>query len=109
MIILVLAEQEGFTFGNGIKPTKKNSSDIFSINSHGTISYVGFIERMALGSHAKKIGGKETLKIDFEKYIAGYDNYIKTKEINRLNIVFKRFSKCRWWDSNPHALSDNRF
>lgn len=51
----------------------------------GTISYVGFIERMALGSHAKKIGGKETLKVDFEKYIAGYDNYIKTKEINRLN------------------------
>lgn len=47
---LTLAEQEGFTFGDGAKPTQKHTSDILTVNQDGTISYVGTVGRMALGS-----------------------------------------------------------
>ena len=69
---LSLAEQEGFTFGDGVKPTKKHSSDIFAVNSDGTISYVGTIGRTAIGSNA-------IFTVDFEKYISGFDSYVWKK------------------------------
>lgn len=47
---LMLAEQEGFTFGDGAKPTQKHTSDILAVNQDGTISHVGTVGRMAIGS-----------------------------------------------------------
>ncbi len=38
---------------------------------------------------------------------------VQTKKKTRINTVFLVFMRvllsCRWWDSNPHALADNRF
>ena len=68
---LALAETECFIFGDGVKPTDKHSSDIFAVNKDGTISYVGIVGRIAIGSKVTEIEGKKLLKVDFEKYIQG--------------------------------------
>ena len=72
---LTLAGNEGFTFGDGVKPTEKHSSDVFAVNDNGTISYVGIVGRTAIGSKVKETGGKEIVKVDFDKYISGDDDY----------------------------------
>ena len=72
---LTLAENEGFTFGDGIKLTEKHSSDVFAVSDDGTISYVGIVGRTAIGSKVKETGGKEIVKVDFDKYISGDDDY----------------------------------
>lgn len=63
------AEQEGFTFGDGEKPTRRHYAELMAINHNLTINYVGFIGRMAYGSGAKTIGNEKLIRIDFEKYI----------------------------------------
>lgn len=64
---LTLAEKEGFTFGDGVKPTEKHTSDVFAVSADGTISYVGIIGRTAIGSKVKETGDKEIVKVDFER------------------------------------------
>lgn len=59
---LQMAEHEGFTFDDGVKPTGRHYSDMMAVNSDGTIHYVGAIGRMAVGSGKAK-------RVDFEKYI----------------------------------------
>lgn len=63
------AEQEGFTFEDGVKPTERHYSEIMAINHNHTINYVGFIGRIAYGSGAETMGNKKLIRIDFEKYI----------------------------------------
>ncbi len=63
------AEQEGFTFEDGVKPTERHYSEIMAINHNLTINYVGFIGRIAYGSGAETMGNKKLIRIDFEKYI----------------------------------------
>ena len=35
------AEAEGFTFGDGVKPTDRHWSDLYAIHPDGTLNYVG--------------------------------------------------------------------
>ena len=63
------AEKEGFTFCDGVKPTKRKGADIYALNQNRTINYVGFIGHMAFQS-AKKIGNQKLVKIDYKKYIS---------------------------------------
>lgn len=63
------AEKEGFIFCDGVKPTERESTDIYALNQNRTINYVGFIGHIAFQS-AKKIGNQKLVKIDYEKYIA---------------------------------------
>ena len=62
------AEREGLAFGNGVKPTNRHYSDIMAINPDGTIGYVSATGRMAFGANA-------VAKIDFRRYVKGYDDY----------------------------------
>ena len=52
------AESEGFTFGDGVKPTEREPSDIMAIN------YVGFVGHLAY-QNASKIGDEPLVKIDY--------------------------------------------
>ena len=54
MEFLRQAENEGFLFGDGIKPTEKRHSDFFAIHSDGTINYLGTIGRIAYQAHGVK-------------------------------------------------------
>lgn len=40
---LIQAEAEGFTFGDGVKPTERHTSNLFTVYGDMTISYVGTV------------------------------------------------------------------
>ena len=63
------AEQEGFTFGDGEKPTARQYAEVMAVNRNGTINYVGTNGRIAYGSGAVKIGSKPLIRIDYEKLL----------------------------------------
>ena len=71
------AEEEGFTFGDGVKPTapERGYSLIMGVNHNLTLNYVGIVGRMAFCSGCRKIGDEKYLRIDFEKYINGEKRY----------------------------------
>lgn len=58
------AENEGFTFCDGVKPTEREVDCIFAINDDMTINYVGFIGHMAYQA-ADRIGNQPLIKIDY--------------------------------------------
>lgn len=72
---LLDAEAEGFTFGDGEKPTSKTISDLYVVNRDWSLSYVGFIGHMAYKS-AKTVGELELIRVDYEKYILGFNDFI---------------------------------
>ena len=63
------AEQEGFTFQDGAKPTERHTSDIIAVNNDYTINYVGSVGHVAYGSNVKRIGEDNLIRIDYEEYI----------------------------------------
>lgn len=58
------AENEGFLFHDGVKPTQREADSIFAINDDMTINYVGFVGHVAYQA-ANKIGNKPLVKIDY--------------------------------------------
>ena len=58
------AENEGFTFGDGVKPTERQISDIIAVNDDMTINYVGAIGHIAYQA-VDKIGDKPLIRIDY--------------------------------------------
>ncbi len=62
MRFLQQAESEGFTFGNGVKPTDRHWSDLYAIHSDGTLNYVGSVGRIEYGS---EIDG--CIRIEYEE------------------------------------------
>lgn len=74
------AEKEGFTYSDGTSPTETDGDDIMAIHSDMTLSYVGYISRLAY-KNVKIKGDKKIVRIDYVKYIAGAERYvIKRKE-----------------------------
>ena len=59
------AEAEGFTLGDGVKPTERHWSDLYAILSDGTLNYVGAIGRIEYGS-----GADNVVRVDYEKETA---------------------------------------
>lgn len=62
-------EQEGFTFGDGVKPTQRHWSDLMAVNHDGTINYVGTNGHIAWSSGAKTVGGEALIRVDYRKYL----------------------------------------
>lgn len=73
------AEAEGFTFEDGAKPTSRSYAEIMAVNENETINFVGANGRIAFGSGVKKVGDKELIRVDYEKYINGDGNYFYHK------------------------------
>lgn len=69
------AENEGFTFADGAKPTERCYAEIMAVNHDITINFVGTNGRIAFGSGTKTIGDEELIRIDFKKYIDGDNDY----------------------------------
>ena len=70
------AEAEGFTFGDGIKPSQKQTANIIALNKNGTMNYGGTNGRIAYGSGATKIGNDALIRVDYEDYVSGKLNEI---------------------------------
>lgn len=62
------AENEGFTFCDGIKPTARTPANIMAVNRDCTINYVGTVGRIAFQA-ANKIGNDPLVKIDYRDVI----------------------------------------
>ena len=71
------AENEGFTFGGGEKPTARPGNNLYVVNCDWTISHVGWAGHMAFQS-AKRIGEQELIRVDYEKYLLGEEEYLIT-------------------------------
>ena len=56
------AEAEGFTFGDGVKPTERHWSDLYAIHPEGTLNYVGAIGHVEYGS-----GADSVVRIDYSQ------------------------------------------
>ena len=69
------AENEGFTFGDGEKPTVRPGNNLYVVNRDWTINYVGWAGHMAFQS-AKCIGEQELIRVDYEKYLLGEEEYL---------------------------------
>lgn len=63
------AELEGFTFGDGEKPTARQYAEVMAVNRDGTINYVGTNGRIVYGSGATHIGDKKLNCIDYELHL----------------------------------------
>ena len=73
------AEAEGFTYGDGVRPTERSYSEIMAINHDKTINYVGTNGRIAFGSIAQTVGLAQLIRIDYEKYLSGADDFYYTR------------------------------
>lgn len=69
------AEAEGFTFGNGQKPSECESADIVALNTDWTINHVGWAGHMAF-HHPQAVVGEPLIRVDYGKYLSGSDSYI---------------------------------
>lgn len=69
------AEAEGFTYGDGARPTERQYAEVMAINGDGTINFVGANGRIAFGLGAP-VGGRKLLRVDYAKYAAGASDYL---------------------------------
>ena len=69
------AEAEGFTFGEDRLPTRMPLDSIVALNINHTLNYVGIIGHMAF-DHPTHVSGQKLIRVDYEKYIAGDDDYL---------------------------------
>lgn len=69
------AESEGFVFGDNTKPTSRCYAEVMAVNDNLTINFVGANGMIAFGSGTKTITGKNFVRVDFEKYINGAEDY----------------------------------
>lgn len=68
------AEDECFTFADGVKPTERNTDSIIALNADHTINYVGWCGHMAF-QNPKSYVPQPLIRVDYIKYIAGERDY----------------------------------
>lgn len=68
------AENEGFCFSDGTKPTDRKANTIMAIFDDKTICFLGFVGCMAY-HQATRSGDKLIVRIDYRRYKDGEANY----------------------------------
>ena len=63
------AEEEGFTFRDGAKPTSRGATEVMAVNADRTINYVGFAGHIAYQSGAKAVGQRRLIKVEFDPFM----------------------------------------
>lgn len=59
------AEAEGFTFGDGVKPTEREAATVMTVNPNHTINYVGATGHMAFGAGVKTVGSRPLIRMTY--------------------------------------------
>lgn len=72
---LLDTEMEGFTFGDGVNPTKRPMDDIYAVNRNHTLNFIGWAGHMAY-HYLEAISGKPLIRVDYEKYLLVFDDYL---------------------------------
>ena len=65
------AAMEGITFGDGTPATDREADDIMALHPNGTICFLGWAGHMCYHHSEGRV-----LRIDYEKYISGAEDYI---------------------------------
>lgn len=65
------AALEGITYGDGVPATDREVDDIMALRSDGTICFLGWAGHMCYHYSEGSV-----LRIDYEKYISGAEDYI---------------------------------
>lgn len=68
------AEKEGYTFGDGIKPTERIWDDLMAITEEHNLCYLGWAGRVRFHYNPGDV-----VKIDYERYKKGETNYLYIK------------------------------
>ena len=58
------AESEGFTFGDGVKPTDRHWSDLYAIHPDGTLNYVCSVGRIEFAS-----GADSCVRVEYQELL----------------------------------------
>ena len=64
------AQAEGFTFGDGAKPSDRHYSTVMAVKPDGTLHYVGAMGMEAFGAHYDGI-----VRVDFAEYMEGSEEF----------------------------------
>ena len=64
MSFLRQAESEGFTFGDGMKPTERHWSDLYAIHPDSTLNYVGSVGRIEYAS-----GADSCVRVEYQEQL----------------------------------------
>ena len=67
------AEEEGFMFGNSIKPTDSPEDDLYVVHRDWTLGHAGWAGHMALMGMPSPY--EKLYIIDYEKYLFGEEDY----------------------------------
>ena len=59
------AEAEGFTFGDGVKPTERYATAVMAVNPDHTINYVGATGHIAFGSGVKTVSRRPLIRCSY--------------------------------------------
>ena len=65
------AQLEGLTFGEQDEPCTKQATDMLALVPKGYLCFAGWASRLRY-----KQGGNTVIRIDYEKYINGSDDYV---------------------------------
>ena len=60
------AEEEGFTFRDGAKPTTRGATEAMAVNADRTINYVGTVGHIAFQGKASSVGTKKLIAVEYE-------------------------------------------
>ena len=69
------AENEGYTFGDGVKISEREADTFYAVNENHTVNFINGIGRMAFQADSDNI-----LRVDYKKYAAGYEDYLYKKD-----------------------------
>ena len=75
-LFLKNAGEEGFRFGDGVKPTRRRADDdIYALNKDFTLNFVGYNRYIAF-HHPSCFDNDDLMRIDYSAYLSGAENYI---------------------------------
>lgn len=78
-LFLKNAQEEGFMFADGVKPTRRRAyDDIYALNKDFTLNFVGSIGHIAF-HHPQCFKTDKLIRIDYSAYLSGAENYIIEK------------------------------
>lgn len=79
-LFLKNAQEEGFMFADGVKPTRRRAyDDIYALNKDFTLNFVGYIGHIAF-HHPEVPNDYNLIRVDYAAYLSGAENYIMEKQ-----------------------------
>ena len=91
-------ETEGFTFGDGVRPSEREFDSIMAVNPDMTINYLNFVGTMHFGSTNKEQwrytdrepDGDTIVRVDFARFLSGADKYFILNQPSHKRSILRR-------------------